>query len=243
MFGAGGSTGVVVPGSGGTSGPMGSGGDPAGPGAGGLTQPPSGGSPGGATPSGGSGGATPSSGTTCVSGPEGAPTCDALSKMCNGCTLLGIYQSDRLAPCNLAVSQNDENACVILLKELHNVGLCGTTCPAGSCGNATSGGGSPGGATSNGGSSGGAIPSGGSSSGGTPSGGSSSGVTSSGVSSCVGTAAGAPTCATVTNCNGCTLLGIYESDRLVPCNLALSQYDENGCVIILEELHNVGLCK
>jgi hypothetical protein len=132
--------------------------------------------------------------------------------MCNGCTLLGIYQPDRLAPCNLAVSQNDENACVILLKELHNVGLCTTTCPAGSCSNAASGG-SPGGATAN------------------------------GVSSCTGTAAGAPTCATVTACNGCTLLGIYESDRLVPCNLALSQNDENACVIILEELHNVGLCK
>jgi len=221
-------------GSGGTSGPTGSGGVPIGSAAGGLAQPPSGGS---------SGGATPNGGTTCVSGPEGAPTCDALTKICNGCTLLGIYQPDRLAPCNLAVANNDENACVILLKELHNVGLCGTTCPAGSCSNAVSDGGSPGGATSNGGSSGGAGPSGGSSSGGTPSGGSSSGATSSGVSYCVGTSAGAPTCATVTSCNGCTLLGIYESDRLVPYNLALSQYDENGCVIILEELHNAGLCK
>ena len=46
----------------------------------------------------------------------------------------------------------------------------------------------------------------------------------------------------VTSCNGCFLLGTYESYRTGPCNLAVSSNDQNACVLILEELNNVGLC-
>jgi hypothetical protein len=33
------------------------------------------------------------------------------------------------------------------------------------------------------------------------------------------------------------------ADRKASCDLALSSDDENSCVILLEELNNVGLCK
>jgi hypothetical protein len=77
--------------------------------------------------------------------------------------------------------------------------------------------------------------------------GSSSGASSSGASnggsSSGSSDGGAPTCATVTKCNGCFLLGTYESYRTGPCMTALTTQDENACVLILEELQNVGLCK
>jgi hypothetical protein len=47
----------------------------------------------------------------------------------------------------------------------------------------------------------------------------------------------------VSSCNGCFLLGTYQSNRKPSCDLALSSHDENACVILLEELNNVGLCK